>query len=70
MVWAVRSIDNHSGLKHTFIMNPSQLEDCLALLFHPDGEPPPRTLEERYANVEELFKDCPRQCRFIPMNLD
>ena len=31
MVWAVRSIDNHSGLKHTFIMNPSQLEESLKL---------------------------------------
>ena len=66
MVWTVLSIDGVTGQKQVFIMNQSQLEDCLALMFHPDGEPSNRNVEERYANVEELFVGCPRECRFIP----
>jgi len=64
--WSIRSIGNVSGKEHTFKMNPSQLEDCLAMVFNLDGEPAIRTLDERYANVESLFVNCPQECRFIP----
>lgn len=62
--YVARFYDNLSGQSVERIISAEQLSSILAIAIHPNGQP--QGYEDMYWDLEPVFKDMPKECRFIP----